>query len=285
MKKHLLLLALSMQVVISAWSQGACRTMLVEGRSWKILMVTQTWEVDTIYEDIKVVEMEDVLATTYVTYTITGETEVEGKPCYCISRSSYNIAKVDPERYSEVVELPNPVDVFYMYEEDGKVYSYTPNFSDGWQLEFDSNLQPGEAVSNNRVVDSIDAINVNGEVYRRFTFKDGSCWIEGIGSPKYGMLNVINSELDSEITVLKMKTVSIFDNGNSIFEADDFNAEAQEIFTSDDSSSEIPTDIYSANRSTDNILAMPMYDLQGRRLTHKPQKGVYIRDGRKVLVK
>ena len=31
--------------------------------------------------------------------------------------------------------------------------------------------------------------------------------------------------------------------------------------------------------------AQPTYDLQGRRLTQQPRKGVYVRDGRKVVVK
>jgi len=304
MKKHLLLLAFTMLVVIPAWSQGDYKSMLVEGRSWKTMMVTVTWEIDRIYEnEVVAADMCEAYVTSYVTYTVTGEAIVEGKTCYSINRSSFVIAKVEPERFSEVVELPNPADVFYMYEEDGKVYSYTPNFSDGWQLEFDGNLQPGEAMSNNRVVDHIDAINVNGEVYRRFTFKDGSCWIEGIGSSKYGMLNDINAEINSEITVFKMKTVSVYDNGNCIFETDDFNAEAQEISNSDDASSNPPTGINHVHQSVASNASHALFDLLGRRMetsniklqssstseAAKPsanlKKGVYIRDGRKVVVK
>lgn len=301
MKKIYLLLAMSLLACCPSWSKDSHKQILVEGRSWKILMVTQTWEEDKFYPDIQIgpnlglIEMEEAFTTTYTTYTVTGKTVIEGKPCYSINRSSFVTAEVNPERYSEEVELPNPAEVFYMYEEDGKVYSYTPNFSDGWQLEFDSNLQPGEAMPDNRVIDLIDAITVNDEVYHRFTFKDGSCWIEGIGSPKYGMLNVINSELDPEITVLKMKTVSICDNGNCIFNADDFTADGEEINV-DDFPSKEPTGICSANRSTDNILATPLYDLQGRRvgasLNNKGQmtnermkKGVYIKNGRKVVIK
>ena len=280
MKKGFMLFAMCLLAFSSVWSQGGHKQMLTEGRSWKIMVVTKTWEVNAIYENIKmgpymVGEVEETFATTYTTYTVTGKTMMEGKPCYSVNRSSFVLAKVDPERYSEEVELPNPADVFYMYEEDGKVYSYTPNFSDGWQLEFDGNLQPGEAMSNNRIVDHIDAINVKGEVYRRFTFKDGSCWIEGIGSPKYGMLNDMNAETNPEITVFKMNTISVYDSDHCIFETDGFTAEGKAYTTR----------ICSANRSTDNILASTMYDLQGRRLTADPRKGIYIRGGRKVVVK
>ena len=293
MKKGLLLLILGILICNPAWSLDLHKQMLVEGRSWKIMMVTRTWEVDTVYDYPvgpyqAIVEMEDANTTTYTTYTVTGKTVMDGKPCFSINRSSFVKSEVDPARYSEEVELPNPPDVFYMYEENGKVYSYTPNFSDGWQLEFDGNLQSGEAMPDNRVVDLIDAITVNGEAYRRFMFKDGSSWIEGVGSPKYGMLNAINSELDSEITVLKMETVSVCDNVNRIFEADDYTAEGEEI-NADDFPSE-PTSISDAPRLNDkgqmtNDKRGGVYDLQGRRLTLKPENGVYIENGRKRVVK
>jgi hypothetical protein len=296
MKKCILLLILGILICNPAWSMDFHKQMLMEGRSWKIMMVTQTWEEYKFYPNVGVIDMEEAYTTTYTAYTVTGKTVMDGKPCYCINRSSFVIAAVNPERYSEVVELPNPPDVFYMYEENGKVYSYTPNFSDGWQLEFDGNLQSGEAMPDNRVVDLIDAITVNDEVYRRFTFKDGSSWIEGIGSPKFGMLNAINSELDPEITVFKMETVSVCDNGNCIFETDDFTAEGEEINDEDFPSKE-PTGICDAprlndkgqmtndNRGNGDCKSPITYNLNGQRLTQKPEKGVYIENGRKRVVK
>jgi len=204
--------------------QDVCKPMLVEGRSWKMMMVTQTWEEDRFYEEANVVDMCEAFATTYFTYTVTDEAVVEGKPCYSISLSSFNTVKVEPERFSEVVEIPNPAEVFYMYEEGGKVYSYTPNYSEGWQLAFDNNLQSGEGLSDYTIVE-IDTIDVKGNQYRRFRLKDGSCWIEGIGSSRYGMLRGINTDVSREISFNKLKTVAVYDGDLCIFEADDFGAD------------------------------------------------------------
>ena len=86
-----------------------------------------------------------------------------------------------------------------------------------------------------------------------------------------------------------METVSVYDNGNCIFENDDFTAEGEEINDEDFPSKE-PTGISDAPRLNDkgqmtNDKRGGVYDLQGRRLTQKPEKGVYIENGRKRVVK
>ena len=86
-----------------------------------------------------------------------------------------------------------------------------------------------------------------------------------------------------------METISVSDNVNRIFETDDYTAEGKEI-NADDFPSKEPTGISDAPRLNDkgqmtNDKRGGVYDLQGRRLTQKPEKGVYIENGRKRVVK
>ena len=272
-----LLMMMFLCVTLTGHAQDLHKQMLVEGRSWNIRWVKQTSGVDTIKADVV-----DVQITTHATYTVTGKTVVRDKQCYSINRSF--TTEVEPANTD--ARIPNPTDVIYMYEEDGKVYSYTPNFSDGWQLEFDNNLQPGETLIGNTVVERIDTIDVKGERYRRFTFKNGSptlCWVEGIGHSMFGMVSGINTIISTDGPILEMKTLSVYDGDRCIFNADDFTAEAERSSVIVDFTPDDPNGI--ACLSTDNTSTTSVYDLQGRRLSQKPEKGVYIENGRKVVVK
>jgi hypothetical protein len=93
-----------------------------------------------------------------------------------------------------------------------------------------------------------------------------------------------------------METISVSDNVNRIFEADDYTAEGKEI-NADDFPSKEPTGISDAPRLNDkgqmtNDKRGGVYDLQGRRINaqgtmHHAQltKGIYIENGRKVAIK
>ena len=86
------------------------------------------------------------------------------------------------------------------------------------------------------------------------------CWIEGIGSLKYGIIGRREFYYDTWGWLVKC-------------------TDGEEVLYSSDSTVGIPKTLM--HKSTDNAA----YDLQGRRLTTPPQRGVYVRDGRKVVSK
>ena len=89
--------------------------------------------------------------------------------------------------------------------------------------------------------------------------QDTDIWIEGVGSLKYGIAVHNPDRVDSNSCLVTCRN-----NGSILYHH------------SEDALSITP-------RTVDSSLAGYSYDLQGRRLTTEPRKGVYIRDGRKVM--
>ena len=158
-------------------------------------------------------------------------------------------------------------------EEGPKVYQ---DWGEGWVLVFDFSLNVGDNYMG-LPIKSVDTIEVKGRQYRRLSFglKTGYgkekdyCWVEGIGSSLFGIYNgIYPPTLSSGIT--DHSVLSVYDGDELIFEEDDFMAPAV-------------TAIKTVTRDESENSAF--YDLQGRRLTDTPQRGVYIRGGRKYVVK
>ena len=94
-------------------------------------------------------------------------------------------------------------------------------------------------------------------------------WVEGVGSASSGIedqnpLHEPPVRTSDDYTYF----VSYYENGECIFTADDFTVQT----------SIIPV-MTSVGRKGD------LFDLQGRRLSGKPSKGVYIENGKKRVVK
>ena len=146
-----------------------------------------------------------------------------------------------------------------------------------------------------------DVVSVGGRDYRRFVcyqtyvndpseapdaMDDGEgvwhdIWVEGIGGRNTGI------ELPSALHEPLQPSddyslfVSCYEDGICIFTREDF---------SDDSADDIP--VLPGGEGTVGMSVLSgkaggtvTHDLQGRRVQSKPAKGVYIRDGRKVVVK
>ena len=68
--------------------------------------------------------------------------------------------------------------------------------------------------------------------------------------------------------------LSVYEDGECIFTKDDFNAQA------------IGTNgIETTRKNASNFIDDAIFDLQGRRLKTVPEKGVFIRGGRKIVSK
>ena len=140
------------------------------------------------------------------------------------------------------------------------------------------------------MLNTIDTIQVRGQDFRRLialqrtikggtpkqlsTIEDGEdvwhdIWIEGVGSQYSGIEAPIHeAQPDSDYTYF----VSCYENGKCIFTAADFTTAIRDIPQSPSQPD--------ANSSFVNRHSSSLYDLQGRRLSAPPARGMYIRDKR-----
>jgi len=228
MKRTKILLALLCTALVGRAQDGDYRPMLVEGRVWKVIIDTKRLAFDPVVNEF-------VLKDTTI---------------------------IEEYKYSSG----------YPAREDctgRKVYWTASNEE---HIEFDFGLNEGDifvsACGNNYTVESIDSIEVNGQVYRRFFFRGLNhsiyCWVEGIGSSTYGPNNFLCT---SQSYAISCRTEQVLDDGVCVFEYKDFFSPAV--------SAGITTTTLSPS-ATDAL-----FDLHGRRLAAPPAKGVYIQGGRK----
>jgi len=95
-------------------------------------------------------------------------------------------------------------------------------------------------------------------------------WIEGIGCTGNLVFPFWVDIIGPQPLLL-----SCYDGDECVFDVEEFAG----IVTT--SIKDIPKAIHSRSASPDS----PLYDLQGRRISATPQKGVYIQNGKKTLVK
>ena len=165
----------------------------------------------------------------------------------------------------------------YMYEKDCKVYMW--NNENEWNCKMDFGLSLGESMSTYKVL-NVDTIEIKGIKRRRLMFENQSassdfpplCWVEGIGSPYTGPIGILGSATVPG-SYYGAIVLSIYDGDECIFTLDDFTKEAYHAE---------PVGINAINVSNTSA---PVYDLQGRRIQGEPQKGMYIRGGKKYVRK
>ena len=169
-------------------------------------------------------------------------------------------------------------------EENGRVYELTSAGSS--RLMYDFTLQVGERYTsvggNDSYMEVIttDTVLSAGHAYRRLILQqhvngadtDLTCWVEGIGSGFGIGANVIWSN-DPMGSMLIQSTKNcqflgcLSASGQLLYGLPPENLTAIAVRMSQ----KVPQ-------------SSALYDLQGRRLTDKPQRGLYIQGGRKVLV-
>lgn len=140
-------------------------------------------------------------------------------------------------------------------------------------LDWDDEMN--QFINNNLYyVSDIDSLIINNKIFERrhITIKEHTNksiyqTVKGIGNSKYGIFLIPNLEIDG---YPQYQFVACYDKDVCIFEAKDFNAEAI---------TDAISQIY--KEPTNNNY---LYDLQGRKVKN-PTKGLYIKDGKKVMVK
>ena len=211
------------------------------------------------------------------TETVIGDTVVEG-------RMAKKIMLGDSEGVPS-----NPLSYSIGYEEDGVIYNYGSHPENYDSICFypllDFNYNVGDSIFFNLIrtdekyfmgeVVKDEIINVCGIERRKLTLgnKSGAfgCWVEGIGPSSGDLYLCLTVESSRRFGY---HIVKCFQNGECIFTADDF-------LTSTDGIKDVEVSEKDATLSEDAQL----YDLSGRKVTGTPRSGIYIKGGRKVLVK
>lgn len=151
------------------------------------------------------------------------------------------------------------------YEEDNCVYSYSSDHLTGektWRKELDFNMTLGM----NKVL-SVDSILVGNQLCRRINL-GYDIWVEGIGGRKCGI--VANWDVPVPGSYKGSRVLSVYDGDECIFREEDFRKSAY------------TTEI---KKVRCELQDEPLFNLLGLRLSVKPQKGLYIKSGKKVIVR
>ena len=241
--------------------EDAPNRMLAEGKQWVYTHHQEYWDSD---------RMEQVNKETKGTYTISGDTLIGGK--------SY--AKL---YYQEENETPHYC--MALREENGAVYRYgkwydTETEEDRCYIEFNpSRFSP--SFMNPCATDAterIDMITVNNRQFVRHSYNEhwvGDWYladfrgVEGIGFEDLGILG-----MDFKIDPCNYLLFNAcYENGECIFTASDFGKNGD-----DPLAIEQPT-------TTPRTPAQGLFDLQGRKVKGQPTRGIYIKGGKKVVMK
>ena len=210
--------------------------------------------------------LHDSTAIHYTDYALQGDTVIAGRPCKTLSG-------------------------YFIYEENKKVYAY--GRGDGkFHLIYDFGCSVGDIVEAGIseyfdtkegcetvytcTITKVDTIfTQNGDQLRRILFQtsyDGGeyLWIEGVGSPFEPVCNFGYYSMAGSWSYVSSCAVG----GSTFFVYDD-------IFNTDDVRTVDAADGEAGKRDTPHFY----YDLSGRPLHARPARGIYVRDGRKVVVK
>ena len=169
----------------------------------------------------------------------------------------------------------------FLREEDKRVFARRANKNSEYLL-YDFTLNagnqlPGGFPNSGSMISSIDVVLAQGQYFRRFHLQPRNwgnyvlMWIEGVGHPSGLFDSVMASLNDTKIIELQ----SCYEDGECIFTKEDFDNLAVTAGMDD---------LYSPNMS-DKTTNGRCYDLHGRLLRGKPSKGLYIKDGRKRIVR
>lgn len=188
--RKLLSLIFMLAVAYSGISAEEYKPMLTEGKSWTVL-------------HIHFVNVEEL-----ITYTVSGDTVVDGRTCKRI-----------------IVEYPKSNYKFATaaYEEGEKLYSYGLS-EDGKPvllIDFSKNVGD-ERFEGGDKVESVDYITVNGVTRKRIIFDvyngETACWVEGIGTNYDYWIGGFTQPTDGSVYYL----LECRENGELVFSQSDF---------------------------------------------------------------
>ncbi len=254
-----ILLPIWLAFTITICEPAYCRPMLKEGKTWN-------YQLEEYYYDEAHPEQGSQLRKIFYSEKLEGDTLIGGTTYFKMYRTTEENRKL--------------TDLFWR-EEEGRVYAYS-SLAGTETLRYDFNLTVGEEVVIGGdipvILNDIETIQVNGNGFVYFcvglwgSTSERNIWVEGVGTP-YGLSHCYGYEISNgqQITML-----SCYEDGRCIFSCEDF-----------DKLSAVTASV----KSMKYIHNESVYDLQGRRLSNSKWsnsqmlKGLYIQNGRKVVVK
>lgn len=271
-RKFFCLLSLLMSTL--AWGQADCTNGISSGvTSSDILTPGRSWLMS--YEAVL---NPDVNPATYYfeeSVLLQEEKYIDGICCLEIATRTWS-----PESTDEPWRTGG-----YLGEQDGKVYLFEYQFEDELvkKLIMDYSLTVGDtysledyekiadfsvvAVSDTIMPHASDAkrrICMKLDIDESYLYGVSDVWVEGIGSARYGILGTFGFLM----TGSHPRLIRCMQDEQLLYETDDFSAITG----------------LSSPKQTTSIHSSSVYDLQGRRLQGVPQRGLYVKDGKKHVV-
>lgn len=264
--KRLLLLLFVIAIKMAVVAQNTFLPTVVEGRAWNVVSIHPADPPKTDSEPGYYKDIMGRWGTGFPhTFELKGDTVMGGV--------TYKKLFLDGKFVSG------------LREEDGRIYEcYWDDDPEG--LVFDFSLQPGDIFKdfwgdlNQMQVKQVTELNIDGKSRRcleMWAYEEGEeiidglvdYWIEGVGC-----MNGPHFPFWWTATSNQSFILSCYDGDKCIYSDQDFNGIVTAIIDTFDA-------VHRRSGSPDESI----YDLQGRRLSAKPQKGVYLQNGKKKLMK
>ena len=185
-----------------------------------------------------------------------------------------------------------PQESYWIGEKDGRVYRSSSN---GWHTHWTPIMDFSLSVGDSLVVTYVLPYDEEGRIHELQTYRvvavsdtvidsstdklprhcvyvegkygnEKDCWVEGIGSLKYGINVHGGNEYSGTSQILLSCTrgdEQLYIRNQGTNETENLSVEPKSNFAKD----------------------TPIYDLQGRQLQGKPRRGIYFQNGRKVVIK
>lgn len=285
MRKHFLTITLMLGALLptSLYAQHAYRPLVVDGKDWVSVYLRQT---DIIhFEDGEIVGSDRTEDYGEMHEVLEGDTVING----------YTYKKV---------QTTTPYKSYCNYalrEEDKKVYAYVFNPKQEFLL-YDFNAEVGDIVmagmqgdrSKKCTIMEKREVELQGETFNFYAVEVTeyenssyrSYWVEGIGSPlgiqfepDYAPIPQSNRDEIEDPETYTGPFITTWDS--YLF---DYCMEGGKLLGTRDEIWSYTTSIQSAT-ATKPVPSDGIYDLSGRRVQGTPKKGVYIQNGKKVVIK
>lgn len=251
---------------------------LKEGKTWNCRLYEEQAQPEEI--DGKMYRFSQ---TTFYSLTIDGDTIVGDKSYKKMYRKPTMVVRkyISPAEVAgktDTIDITSECTLWYeLWREEGrKVYACIYGQE---QLRYDFSAEPGSTVDIGGISMTIAAVDTISLCERKFacyhvTLADypdtnDRIWIEGVGHPD-GPFRVWGAEVNDG---RQYTLFSCYEDGVCIYSAEEYEKWKQSL------------GIAPQQAVTPRTPAQGLYDLQGRKVTGTATRGIYVKDGRKVVVK
>ena len=239
---------------MNSQAQSIYRKTLAEGKSWEYT-----------YVHYDKGEGGDVIGQSVhkTSYLVHGDTVIGNKTYYCLLRRFDS----QPETYYAALrEEGSTVFIIYSSRQDEEVL-----------LAYNAQVFSSSEVQNSDYTDVVDTVFVNGRYFLRHHYEPTDEWtvpmtaVEGVGFEGNGLVGGMEYARPTGFYDYE-DFVACYEDGERLFSNSDFILPSWQVAS-----------VHSVGVQHNHNFHT-CFDLQGRRLKGEPKRGIYIKDGKKVLV-